>query len=341
MSKLSFVILIVFTLFCVFLAEEGDSYFGSKSGDTTTCHNVENDHLECDSDNSIDVIFTFTNAVKNDDLQKQFILTVTSLFRHATIPLNIHIIGEEASQNLAEKIMAKNVPSTAKYKIVHLDVDHLATELADIVEPMQERFSYKKGSYYNHALFFLSTAIHRVMPSTMHRAIMMDVDLKFRGDIKQLYDQFSLFDETHVMGLAREMQPVYRHLFWYHRRENPGTRVGDPPPNGLTGFNSGVLLLDLDRMRSSQLYNSMLERKNIESLADEFRIKGHLGDQDFFTLLGMVHEELFYVLPCVFNRQLSSWWKDHGYKDVFHLYHDCEGDVLIYHGNGKTKIPDN
>jgi lipopolysaccharide biosynthesis glycosyltransferase len=225
-------------------------------------------------------------------------------------------------------------------QVVHLDVDAIARQLESIVVPMQERFSYKPGSYYNHALFFLSTAIHRVMPAAMHKVIMMDVDLRFRHDIKLLYDQFARFNDTNVIGIAREMQPVYRHLFWQHRRDNSNTRVGEPPPNGLTGFNSGVLLLDLDRMRESDLYNSMLTREKIEKLADDFHIKGHLGDQDFFTVVSMVHEELFYVLPCIFNRQLSTWWRDHGYKDVFDQYHKCDGDVVIYHGNGKSLIPD-
>lgn len=222
--------------------------------------------------------------------------------------------------------------------MVNLDIDDLAHQLEDIIKPMQDKFS-KPGAYYYHSLFFLSTGIHRVMPESMHKVIMLDADLKFRGDIKLLYQQFDNFKEGNVMGLAHELQPIYRHLFWFHRRENPGTRVGEPHPDGLAGFNSGVILLDLDKMRKSELYNEMLKAETVEKMVNDFKIKGHLGDQDFFTMIGMVHEELFYVLPCVFNRQLSTWWRDHGYKDVFDSYHACEGDIIIYHGNGKTKIP--
>ena len=119
-----------------------------------------------------------------------------------------------------------------------------------------------------------------------------------------------------------------------------GTRVGEPPPDGLTGFNSGVLLLDLDQMRKSKLYNSLITADAVKSLSEEFHFKGHLGDQDFFTLLNMKYEKLFHVLPCEWNRQLCRWWEKHGgYNDVFHLYFNCDAPVKIYHGNCNTPIP--
>ena len=169
---------------------------------------------------------------------------------------------------------------------------------------------------------------------------MIDCDLKFKADIKELYDRFEIFDQDNIMGIGRDMQPVYRHTFWSYRNKHPNTRVGAPPPNGLTGFNSGVLLLDLNRMRNSALYNSLLNRQSLEQLTAEFEFKGHLGDQDFFTLLNMKYEQLFHVLPCTWNRQLCTWWRDHGYQAIFDQYFSCEGQVKIYHGNCNTPIPE-
>lgn len=130
-----------------------------------------------------------------------------------------------------------------------------------------------------------------------------------------------------------------RHIFWQYRQEHPGTKVGDPPPDGLPGFNSGVLLLDLEAMRQSEQYNRLLEPAMVQQLASKFHFKGHLGDQDFFTLVGMEHPELFYVLDCTWNRQLCTWWRDHGYSDIFERYFRCDGHVRIYHGNCNTPIP--
>jgi hypothetical protein len=61
--------------------------------------------------------------------------------------------------------------------------------------------------------------------------------------------------------------------------------VGDPPPNGITGFNSGVLLLNLDKMRKSDVYNSLIKPKVVKDLTEKFTFKGHLGDQDFSNSL--------------------------------------------------------
>ena len=222
-----------------------------------------------------------------------------------------------------------------------MDVDYLASKLRYIIEPLQKHFSFKPGAYYSHALFFLSVAMHRVFPTSVKKVIMLDADLKLMDDIKNLYDQFKLFTRENVLGIAHEMQPVYRHQFWEYRNSHPGTRVGDPPPHGLPGFNSGVLLLDLEKMRSSTLYNSLITVESIEKLTAEFKFKGHLGDQDFFTLVAMKHEQLFYVIPCNWNRQLCTWWRDTGgYKgEAFDVYHRCKGAVKLYHGNCNTPIP--
>lgn len=100
------------------------------------------------------------------------------------------------------------------------------------------------------------------------------------------------------------------------------------------------MLLDLGAMRASPLYNQLLEPSNVAKLADQYRFRGHLGDQDFFTMIGMEHPELFYSLACGWNRQLCTWWRDHGYGDVFQLYYHCGGPVYIYHGNCNSPIPD-
>lgn len=139
---------------------------------------------------------------------------------------------------------------------------------------------------------------------------------------------------------ANSVLYLRRHTFWQFRHENPQTRVGGPPPEGLPGFNSGVMLLNLEAMRQSPLYSRLLEPAQVQQLADKYHFRGHLGDQDFFTMIGMEHPRLFHVLDCTWNRQLCTWWRDHGYSDVFEAYFRCEGHVKIYHGNCNTPIPE-
>ena len=224
------------------------------------------------------------------------------------------------------------------FQIFHLDVSRLSEKFSHIINKMLKLFTIQ-GHYYNDVLFFLSLIIHRVMPPQLHKAIMLDADLKFESDIIQLYGLFENFKKENIIGIARETQPVYRHAFGEYRKLNPSTRVGDPPPTGLTGFNSGVLLLDLDKMRRSKLYNFLIDTDAVHNLTEKYLFKGFLGDQDFFTLLSLELENLFYILPCSWNRQLCQWFRHHGYSDVFDEYFTCKGRVNLYHGNCNTSFP--
>ena len=56
----------------------------------------------------INVILTFVNAQNNRNLQDQFKKTTYSILQHASVPLQFHIIAENASQILAYKIIEEN-----------------------------------------------------------------------------------------------------------------------------------------------------------------------------------------------------------------------------------------
>nr|XP_042088854.1 xyloside xylosyltransferase 1 isoform X2 [Ovis aries] len=232
------------------------------------------------------------------------------------------------------------LPEAEVSQVVFHDVGVLTDKLFPVVEAMQKHFSAGSGTYYSDSIFFLSVAMHQIMPKEILRIIQLDLDLKYKTNIRELFEEFDNFLPGAIIGIAREMQPVYRHTFWQFRHDNPKTRVGSPPPEGLPGFNSGVMLLNLEAMRQSPLYDRLLEPAQVQQLADKYHFRGHLGDQDFFTMIGMEHPELFHVLDCTWNRQLCTWWRDHGYSDVFDAYFRCEGHVKIYHGNCNTPIPE-
>lgn len=110
--------------------------------------------------------------------------------------------------------------------------------------------------------------------------------------------------------------------------------------HGYPGLNSGVVLLHLQRIRNSRLYHHQLQDAEVRKLTSKYMFKGHLGDQDFFTLLGYEFPNLIYRLDCVWNRQLCTWWKDHGYSEVFEKYFTCKGRIKMYHGNCNARVPE-
>uniref|UniRef100_H3CYS5 Xyloside xylosyltransferase 1 n=1 Tax=Tetraodon nigroviridis TaxID=99883 RepID=H3CYS5_TETNG len=293
---------------------------------------------------SYHALMMFTKVDKNRSLQDKFRVAMLSLVKYGRFlegeVLVLHFVCDQASKELGEEMLQEFlIDATFKYQVLFHDVSALTQKLFPIVESMQKHFSSGSGAYYSDAIFFLSVAMHRIMPDSLTRIVQLDLDLKYRENIRE-FQEFHRFPPGAVMGIAREMQPVYRHTFWQYRKENPQTKVGEPHPDGLPGFNSGVMLLDLAAMRASSLYNQLLEPEHLAQLAAQYRFRGHLGDQDFFTMIGMEHPELFYPLACGWNRQLCTWWRDHGYGDVFQLYYRCDGPVYIYHGNCNTPIPD-
>ncbi|XP_054645031.1 xyloside xylosyltransferase 1 [Dunckerocampus dactyliophorus] len=297
------------------------------------------------ADGRYHVLMMFTKVDKSRSLQDKFRVAMLSMVKHAHFLegeiLVLHFVSDQASKELGEKMLQEFLTRAVfKYEVVFHDVAALTRNLFPIVEAMQKHFSAGSGAYYSDSIFFLSVAMHHIMPEGLTRIVQLDLDLKYRTNIRDLFQEFDRFAAGAVIGIAREMQPVYRHAFWQYRKENPKTRVGEPPPEGQPGFNSGVMLLDLAAMRSSALYNRLLEPKNVAKLAERYSFRGHLGDQDFFTMIGMEHPDLFYSLACGWNRQLCTWWRDYGYRDIFQLYYGCDGPVYIYHGNCNSPIPD-
>jgi len=200
-------------------------------------------------------------------------------------------------------------------------------------------FSIKPESHYAKELFTLSLVMHTLLP-TLPSLLVLDADLKVTAPLWSRWHQLDRFSSAQGFGLSYEQQPVYRHVFAAFRKQHPATTVGDPPATGFPGFNSGVLLLNLDHLRRSATYNALFNSDTMQGLAQSYQFRGHLGDQDFYSLLYTLHPELFAVLSCGYNRQLCTWWQQHHvYSSVFEAYHRCDEHVLVWHANCKSQLP--
>ena len=78
--------------------------------------------------------------------------------------------------------------------------------------PMRKYFTStaKEAKKYRDDLFLIAIFYHRVFP--FNRFIMLDIDLKFKVDIAELYDQFNLFESesnTTFAAVGRDLSPHY------------------------------------------------------------------------------------------------------------------------------------
>ncbi|KFM76658.1 Xyloside xylosyltransferase 1, partial [Stegodyphus mimosarum] len=282
----------------------------------------------------------FTHADHKPELKNKLALCISSMFKYATLHLHFHILTDNISLNSAMDVLKESaVLARTSAEVSFYDVNAFVEPLQELINTIRPLFSFKQGAYYSDGLFFISVGLFKIM--LLKKLIIVDADVKFLDDIKELHDYFNKFPPEALIGAASEQQPVYRHVLHEYRRIYNDTLAGGPPPDGKTGFNSGVLLLDLEKMRHSDLYNEIVNNSSfVLHLVEKYKFKGHLGDQDFYSLINLEYPYLFYHLPCTWNRQLYQWWKYHGYKDVFDLYHSCSGKIHLLHGNCNTMIPD-
>lgn len=58
--------------------------------------------------------------------------------------------------------------------------------------------------------FLVSLPSFEITPPEILRIIQLDLDLKYKTNIRELFEEFDNFLPGAVIGIAREMQPVYR-----------------------------------------------------------------------------------------------------------------------------------
>ena len=149
-----------------------------------------------------------------------------------------------------------------------------------------QNFTFYSTDKYTHDLYYISPLYHLEFPAHLKRVIVTDLDLEFRIDLAELWGHFSRFSATEVIGIGPDLHPHYFINTQEYRESHPGTHVGSPgrfqvgtiaeeyyhihqvlycPPQG---FNSGVVLYNLERMRQSAEYTAEVRLASMAALMD-------------------------------------------------------------------------
>lgn len=114
----------------------------------------------------------------------------------------------------------------------------------------------------------------------------VDTDTLFLSPVKETWDLFYKFNASQIAALSPEHED--RNVGWYNR-------FARHPFYGPLGVNSGVMLMNLTRMRAFQWTEHILP------LHKEYKLKITWGDQDLINILFFFHPDKLYVFPCQFN----------------------------------------
>lgn len=138
----------------------------------------------------------------------------------------------------------------------------------------------------------------------------MDTDTLFIAPVIEVWKFFKQFNATQIAGLSPEHEDT--NVGWYNR-------FSRHPYYGKMGVNSGIMLMNLTRMREFNWNSYMLP------LYKEYKLKITWGDQDLINILFAYYPERLFVFPCQYNYR-----PDHCmYMSVC----DAPDGVQILHGN--------
>ncbi|XP_045502972.1 glucoside xylosyltransferase 1 [Colias croceus] len=116
--------------------------------------------------------------------------------------------------------------------------------------------------------------------------IYVDTDTLFLAPAEELWDSFSKFNHTQISAMALEDDNP--NVSWY-------PRFAKHPFYGKYGLNSGVMLMNLTRMREFGWVDY------VTPIMLKWKLYIPWGDQDIINIIFHYHESAVYVLSCRYN----------------------------------------
>ncbi|XP_059571780.1 glucoside xylosyltransferase 2 [Alligator mississippiensis] len=151
----------------------------------------------------------------------------------------------------------------------------------------------------------------------------VDTDVLFLRPIDDIWRFLKEFNSTQLAAMAPEHE--IPKIGWY-------SRFARHPYYGTTGVNSGVMLMNLTRIRNTQFKNSMIPtgltwEEMLYPLYQKYKNYITWGDQDLLNIIFYFNPEYLYVFPCQWN-----------YRPDHCMYgSNCKGaetdGISILHGN--------
>ncbi|KAK2842513.1 hypothetical protein Q5P01_012713 [Channa striata] len=151
----------------------------------------------------------------------------------------------------------------------------------------------------------------------------VDTDILFLQSVENIWALLSQFNSTHLAAMAPEHEEP--RIGWYNR-------FARHPFYGKTGINSGVMLMNMTRLRNKYFKNDMTAvelqwEEILMPLLQKYKLNITWGDQDLLNIIFHHNPESLYVFPCQWNYR-----PDHCIYGSNCQLAEQEG-VFILHGN--------
>ncbi|XP_012645495.2 xylosyl- and glucuronyltransferase LARGE2 isoform X1 [Microcebus murinus] len=237
---------------------------------------------------------------------REVITLVKSMLFYRKNPLHLHLVTDAVARNILETLFHTwMVPAV---RVSFYDAEELKPQV-----------SWIPNKHYSGLYGLMKLVLPGALPPDLARVIVLDTDVTFASDIAELWALFAHFSDKQVIGLVENQSDWYLGNLWKNHR--PWPALG-------RGFNTGVILLQLDRLRRAgweQMWRLTASRELLTLPATS------LADQDIFNAVIKEHPGLVQPLPCIWNVQLS----DHTLAE--RCYSEAS-DLKVIHWNSPKKL---
>ncbi|KAK6191618.1 hypothetical protein SNE40_003262 [Patella caerulea] len=238
---------------------------------------------------------------------RDVVTLIKSILFHRKNPLHFHFISDP---------MAELILKTLFYTWNVAEVQYSFYPAEDI----KSDISWVPNHHYSGIFGLMKLTLPKLLPKDRDKVIVLDTDVTFSTDIAELWKLFRVLKEKqNAIGLVENQSDWYLGKLWKNHR--PWPALG-------RGFNTGVILLDLNMLRDiswMQMWRLIAEKELMTMLATA------LADQDIFNAVIKQHPYLVLKLPCQWNVQLSDNTRsEHCYNQV--------SDLKIIHWNSPRKM---
>ncbi|XP_066252461.1 xylosyl- and glucuronyltransferase LARGE2s-like [Euwallacea similis] len=204
-----------------------------------------------------------------------------SLLMTRSNPIHLHILVSNDSATVLRLLFKSwHIPQ------VNVSFYNISKWLKDV--------RWVPNGHYSGNYGLLKLIFHKVIPASVTKKLLiLDTDLIIVDDIHMLWKLFDEFNYQQAIGIAENQSPYYLgHL----NQPQPWPAIG-------VGFNSGVMLYDLEKL------NAMKWELVWTNLTKKYTLiygQTDLGDQDILNSIIKQLPNIVYKLPCYWNIQMSS-----------------------------------
>lgn len=202
---------------------------------------------------------------------RSVVTLIKSILFYRKNPLHFHFISDSMAQLILQTLFRTwNVPGV-----------EVSFYLAD---NLQSDISWIPNKHYSGIYGLMKLVLPKTLPESLDKVMVLDTDITFASDIAELWKLFAKMKKSKdsAIGLVDNQSDWYLGKLWKNHR--PWPALG-------RGFNTGVMLFDLKRLRDfswSQTWKMVAEQELMSMFATS------LADQDIFNAVIKRHPYLVY-----------------------------------------------